>query len=194
VLGKPHGVRGEIGLRLFNAETPTLTELVSITLDRNGKRETHVVDKARPFASGMLIRLAGVTTREQAAALTNSRVRVSRDVLPAPAPGEFFVSDVPGCTVFGEDGARLGVVRQTFWNGAHDVMVVSTDDGAAAGADAGAGAGDDVGDGVGDDPPAVAAGEMMIPLLPDFVRAVDVAARTVRVAWQVEDQSGDPRD
>jgi 16S rRNA processing protein RimM len=190
VLGKPHGIRGEIGLRLFNAETPTLTELDSITLDRNGKRETHVVARARPFASGMLITLAGVTTREQAAALTNSRVRVARDVLPAPAPGEFFVSDVPGCTVFGEDGARLGVVRQTFWNGAHDVMVVATDAGAGAGA--GAAEDDDASD--RDAAPATAAGELMIPLVPDFVRAVDVVARTVRVAWQVEDQSGDPRE
>ena len=166
MLGKPHGVRGEIGLRLFNVETPSLTELDAITLERNGKRATHVVERARPVTGGLLISLAGVTSREQAAALTQSQVRVPRAVLPPPGPGEFYVSDVVGCEVFGEDGARLGLVRETFWNGAHDVMVI---------------------DGVG--------GEQLIPLVPDFVRAVDAGARTIRVSWQAgadaDDQAGD---
>jgi len=172
VLGKPHGVRGEIGLRLFNVESSSLTELDSITLERDGKREARVVERARPFASGLLITLAGITTREQAAALTNSHVRVARDVLPAPAPGEFFVSDVIGCDVVGVDGARLGVVRETFWNGAHDVMIV------AGAGDAGTGGG----------------AEHMIPLVPHFVRAVDAGGRTIQVSWQVEEQGEDEGD
>ena len=164
MLGKPHGVRGEIGLRLFNSETPSLTELDSITIERNGKREVHVVERARPFTSGLLITLAGVTSRQQAAALTNSRVRVARATLAPPAPGEFYVSDVIGCEVFGEEGAvRLGVVRETFWNGAHDVMVI---------------------DGAG-------GAEHLIPLLPDFLSAVDVGARRIQVVWRVIDEGGE---
>jgi 16S rRNA processing protein RimM len=170
VLGKPHGVRGEIGLRLFNVESSSLAELDSITVERDGRRQTHVVEGARPFTGGLLISLAGVNSREQAAALTNGRVRVARSTLPPPAPGEFYVSDVPGCEVFAEDGARLGVVRETFWNGAHDIMVV--DDSAAA--DGGA------------------AAEHLIPLVPEFVRSVDVDARTVQVAWrELQDQDGE---
>lgn len=162
MLGKPHGVQGEIGLRLFNVESPSLTELDSITLERDGKRATHLVESARPFTGGLLLSLAGVTSREQAAALTNSQVRVARAVLPPPGPGEFYVSDVVGCEVFGEDGARLGQVRQTFWNGAHDVMVI---------------------DGAG--------GEQLIPLVPDFVRAVDTGARTIQVSWRAADEADD---
>jgi len=169
VLGKPHGVRGEIGLRLFNLASPSLTELESITIEREGKRQTHVVDSARPFAGGFLITLAGVTSREQAAALTHGQVRVSRSVLAPPAPGEFYVSDVPGCEVFGEDGKRMGVVRETFWNGAHDIMVVVKGGGAAAESVGGANA------------------EQLIPLVPEFVRAVDAHARTIQVAWQDQD-------
>ena len=172
MLGKPHGVHGEIGLRLFNSDSPSLTELDSITIERDGKRESHVVDSARPFAAGLLVTLAGVTTREQAAALTNSRVRVARETLAPPAPGEFFVSDVVGCNVLGEDGAQLGVVREIFWNGAHDVMVIAA--------------------GAADAEPALPAAEHMIPLVPEFVRAVDAAARIIRVAWQVEDQADEP--
>jgi 16S rRNA processing protein RimM len=164
VLGKPHGIRGEIGLRLFNVAGPALTELASITIERDGKRQTHVVASARPFPGGLLIALAGITSREQAAALTHGQVRVARSSLPPPAPGEFYVADIPGCQVFGEDGTRLGLVRETFWNGAHDVMLVVNGD----------------------------APEQLIPLIPEFVRAVDVGARTVQVAWehQETDQGG----
>jgi 16S rRNA processing protein RimM len=170
VLGKPHGVRGEIGLRLFNVETPSLTELDSITIERDGRRQTHVVQRARPFTGGLLITLAGVTTREQAAVLTHGQVRIARSVLPPPAPGEFYVSDVIGCEVIGEDGSRLGLVRETFWNGAHDVMVVE-----GGGATASPGAGP----------------EHLIPLVPEFVRAVDVGARSIRVDWQAGDEVSD---
>src|SRR5206468_703807 len=80
--------------------------------------------------------------------------------LPPPATDEYFVADVIGCQVINHDGARLGVIAETFWNGAHDVMIVRDGDGEAA--------------------------ERLIPMVPDFVREVDPAARTVRVEWQVE--------
>src|SRR5262249_25776825 len=123
----------------------------------------YTVTGTRPFGAGLLLTIAGVDSREAAAALTHSEVRVERAALPAPAGDEYFVADVVGCQVINHDGARLGVVEETFWNGAHDLMVVRE----------GAGAGD--------------AAERLIPLVPDFIRAVDPAARTVRVEWREDD-------
>jgi 16S rRNA processing protein RimM len=162
VLGKPHGVHGEIALRFFNHHPPELDELDAVELVRDGRSARRAVERARAVSGGLLLTFAGVTSREMAATLTHSEVRVERSTLPPPAPGEYYVSDVPGCTVQDEGGARLGVVRETFWNSAHDVMVVI--------------------DGAG--PSAV---EHLIPLVPDYVRAVDVERRTIRVDWQAED-------
>ena len=159
VLGKPHGVRGEIGLRLFNLETVAPLEPGPVVLERNGRSTPHTVTQTRPFGAGLLITLAGVDSREAAAALTHSEVRVERSVLPAPAFDEYFVADLIGCQVINHDGAQLGVVDETFWNGAHDVMVVRDGDKT----------------------------ERMIPLVPDFIRTVDAPARTVRVEWQQDD-------
>jgi 16S rRNA processing protein RimM len=161
VLGKPHGVRGEIGLRLFNMETVAPLEPGPVVLERGGRSARHTVTQVRPFGAGLLVMFAGVESREEAAALTHSEVRVERTALPAPATDEFFVADVVGCQVINHDGARLGVVDETFWNGAHDVMVVRDD--------------------------AAGATERLIPLVPDFIRAVDAASRTVRVEWQQDD-------
>jgi 16S rRNA processing protein RimM len=165
VLGKPHGVRGEIGLRLFNSEgagdEDAPVGLGPIVLARDGRTVTHVITTARPFGAGLLVTFAGINSREAAAALTRYEVLVERAALPAPAPGEYFVSDVIGCEVINLDGTRLGVVHETFWNGAHDVMIVRGGGGAAA------------------EPAA----ERLIPLVPEFVREVDVPGRTIRVEW-----------
>jgi 16S rRNA processing protein RimM len=166
VLGKPHGVRGEIGLRLFNNEGAAGEDapvgLGPIILSaRDGRTVTHVITAARPFGAGLLVTFAGINSREAAAALTNHEVLVERASLPAPAPGEYFVSDVIGCEVIDQDGTRLGVVRETFWNGAHDVMIVRVGGGASA------------------EPEA----ERLIPLVPEFVREVDAPGRTIRVEW-----------
>ncbi len=169
VLGKPHGVRGEIGLRLFNGEAIAPLEPGPVMLERAGRSAAHVVTRARPFGTGLLLTFAGVDSREGASALTHSEVRIERTVLPAPATDEYFVADVVGCQVINHDGARLGVVNETFWNGAHDVMVVRDGD-----TDAGA----DV-------------TERLIPLVPEFIRTVDAAARTVRVEWQTSDEASD---
>jgi len=168
VLGKPHGVRGEIGLRLFNLEGSALEGAAPlrpgpVILARGAERITRVVTATRPFGSGLLLTIAGVDSREAASALTHHEVLVERASLPPPRPGEYFVSDVIGCDVLNQDGTRLGAVRETFWNGAHDVMVVV---GEATGADG-----------------AVDAAEHLIPLVPEFVRAVDGPARTIRVEW-----------
>lgn len=129
VLGKPHGVRGEIGLRLFNLEGSALEGAAPlrpgpVILARGAERITRVVTAIRPFGAGLLLTIEGVDSREAASALTHHEVRVERASLPPPRPGEYFVSDVVGCDVFNQDGTRLGAVRETFWNGAHDVMIV----------------------------------------------------------------------
>jgi len=167
VLGRPHGVRGEIALRLFNQAGPPPEELRDVTLERDGRRQARVVSGTRPCAAGLLITLEGVASREEAAALTGSQVRVARAELPPLGPGEYYVADLPGCQVVGEDGAVIGVVVETFWNGGHDVMVVR---GAPAGE--GAAAAEE------------GEGEELIPLVPDFIRDVDAAARVIRVAWE----------
>ena len=164
-VGKPHGVRGEITLRLFNQAGPPPDPPESLILERAGRRQTHAVTGCRPCAGGLLLTLEGIATREAAALLTGSEARVARGTLPALGPGEYYVADLIGCRVLAAGdgagaggGAVLGVVADTFWNGNHDVMIVR-----------------------GDGDPAE---EQMIPLVPDFVREVDAMARVVRVTWE----------
>src|SRR6185369_5126656 len=93
---------------------------------------------------------------------TQGEVRLPRAALPPLGPGEFYVEDVIGCSVRGDDARVLGVVEELFWNGAHDVMIVR--DGGR---------------------------ERLVPLLPHFIQSVDAGARQVVVSWQDEDEDED---
>ena len=64
-----------------------------------------------------------------------------------------YVEDVVGCAVSDENGRPLGIVKGTFWNGAHDVCTVIDSDGR----------------------------DHLLPLVPEFVLEVDTAGRKMRV-------------
>jgi 16S rRNA processing protein RimM len=160
VMGRPHGVRGEISFRPHDPNSVALAALRRLSLVYpDGRRQSHEVTGIRPVSGGYLVRLAGVTDREAAAALTLAEVRVERAVLPPLGPGEYYVEDVIGCAVEDEAGRALGVVRNTFWNGAHDVCTVED----AAGR------------------------ERLVPLVADFVLQVDGPGRKMRVRWEDDD-------
>jgi 16S rRNA processing protein RimM len=163
VVGRPHGIGGELWLRPHNAHGRSFEGLSTLWLDKDGTRRTFTVTSLRPTPDGALVKLAGVDSRDAASALTLAEVRAPRSALPPLGPGEYYVSDVIGCAVTHVDGRPLGVVASTFWNGAHDVMIVEN---AEAEGDA---------------------REQLIPLVGQFVVTADVAGRKIVVDWNGHD-------
>jgi 16S rRNA processing protein RimM len=155
VIGRPHGVRGEVYFRPYNPQSRAFDEIQQLSIERDGQSQLYEVVSMRPVADAYIVRLAGVDDREAAAALTLGEVRVARTQLPPLEPGEYFVEDVVGCSVEGEDGRPLGVVRETLWNGAQDVATIDGPDGR----------------------------ERLIPLVPEFVLNVDAPARKMQIRW-----------
>jgi 16S rRNA processing protein RimM len=161
-IGRPHGLVGDLTLRPHNlAGVAALEKVTRVLIDRGGVREECVVDWFRRTGPGWLFRLRGIDSREKAESLTNAVVRVERKWLPAVEPGEFFVEDLIGCAVITEAGQSLGRVASLLWNGAQDILVIP------------------------------AAEEILIPVVPAFVRSVDVPGRLVTVDWTVEAEAAD---
>ena len=157
VIGRPHGLRGEVTLRTHNERGANLIGVPALILERGDAREERKVVAARHTNDDWLMRMEGVDSRDAAAALTHAAVWVRRNTLPPLGPGEFFVEDVRGCTIRNEKGQVLGIAESVFWNGAQDVMVVSGDV------------------------------EYLIPLVPAVVRVVDAPRREVTVEWQQDE-------
>ncbi|HUA54707.1 MAG TPA: ribosome maturation factor RimM [Candidatus Sulfotelmatobacter sp.] len=124
-----HGVRGLLRLKSFTQDPADVA--------RYGPVETE--DAARRFAldvvgqaKGVLIvRVAGVTARDQAAALAGTRLYVARACLPAPAADEFYQADLIGLGVEDPAGAPLGTIRAVDDFGAGPVLELTLADGRA---------------------------------------------------------------
>lgn len=120
-----HGVRGEMRLRLHNPDSAALDALPPVRLRAaDGTCEPCCITAARPHKLGLLVRLEGVATIEQAAALVGRAVCIQRDQLPAAGPDEFYHAELIGCAVSTDAGAALGTVREILATGANDVCVV----------------------------------------------------------------------
>lgn len=153
--GRPHGVRGEIALRPYNLEGDGLADVVlplSVSVVRESSRRELSLLSVRASNDVLLVRLEGVETREQAAALTNAELWVPRSALPELEEDEFYVEDLLGCTVVDVDGRTRGTVCATFWNGAQDIMTIEGPD-----------------------------GELLVPAVSEFIREVDLDARRLVV-------------
>ena len=156
LLGRPHGVAGEMVFRPFNSEGVALHEFelpLAVTLVRGGEPVAAVIVKARPFKEGALVRLESVDTREAAAALTNAELLVPRSVLPPLDPDENYIDDLIGCTVTDQNGRARGVVRGAFWNGVQSILEVRDD----------------------------AGGELLVPAVGEWLLRVDLERRAIEI-------------
>lgn len=80
---------------------------------------------ARAHGATVIGKPEGIETREQALALKGQEVAVRREALPAAGEGRYYLADLLGLEVVNEQGSLLGVVTQTYSNGAHDVIEVA---------------------------------------------------------------------
>jgi 16S rRNA processing protein RimM len=100
----------------------------------------------------LILAVADCRDRDAAAALRGSELLVERSCAPALDPDEWWAEELEGCAVH-DAGRPLGVVARLLSLPSCDVLEVSTPDG----------------------------GELLVPLVSDAVRSVDVESREIEV-------------
>ncbi len=122
-----HGVRGLIRLKSFTERPEDITAYGPLT-DAGGQRcfEISLTGHARDV---LLARIAGVTDRDQAAALRGTRLYVTRAALPDPGEGEFYHADLIGLRAETPDGTVLGRVSAVHTFGGGDVLEIAPETG-----------------------------------------------------------------
>ena len=128
VFGAAQGVRGEVRVKSFTAE-PKAIGAYGVLTDKSGARAFRV-EAVRALRDDLLVvRLAGVTTRDAAQALTGVEIFARRDQLPPPAADEFYYHDLVGLAAETTDGAPLGRVAGLRNHGAGDILEIAPADG-----------------------------------------------------------------
>lgn len=128
-VARPHGVRGELRLKLFNEDSDVLLDRDEVLVRLPDGEEHEVsVDRARRADGAILMKLYSVDDRDRAEELRGAFVCVRRRDFPPLGDGEFYVCDVKGARVVHE-GQTIGTVRDLTNYPTVDVLVVTAADG-----------------------------------------------------------------
>lgn len=153
-VARPHGLRGELRVKMHNPDSEVLFASSEVVV-RGGEPSERVmtIGSVRPVADGIvLLAFDGITDRNAAEAMRGCTLHVSREVLPAADEGEFYVHDILGAKVVGEDGRTFGEVVDYVTYPAADVIVVQGEK------------------------------RYEVPVIDDFVRHIDTEAKSITVA------------
>jgi 16S rRNA processing protein RimM len=158
-IASPHGVRGAVKIRPQSADPTSLLDHDEWWLrSRSGGDWMPYRVLARREQAGMLVvELAGVASRDAAAALHGADVGVPRVSLPALRDDEHYQADLIGMAVVNRDGAALGVVAEFVQSGAHPILRIAGHDGQ----------------------------ERLIPWVTQYIDGVDAPGRRIDVDWPV---------
>jgi 16S rRNA processing protein RimM len=128
-VARPHGVRGEVRLRLFNKASDVLLEQEEVLVRmQDGEEHEVTVERARRADDAILMKLYSVDDRDRADDLRGALVCVRRRAFAPLAEGEFYAVDVVGAEARLE-GARLGEVVEVLSYPTVEAILVRPDDG-----------------------------------------------------------------
>ena len=153
-----HGLRGGLRFRPDYPESESIQTVERVFLAEGdatseatlNPREFRIAGVAQLGRGTVRLMLDGITDANLAETLKGKNVFADERELPPPAENEFYFRDVIGCEVFLTDGRRIGAVEEIIATGANEVFVVRD-----------------------------ASKEVLVPVIADVVKEIDVAARRV---------------
>ena len=150
---KAFGIRGEVVVRPETTPGNRFAGLktVMVGMTEHDARQASVVS-VLVQPHGVRMTLEGVSGRTEAENLVGSFVFVKEEDRVGLPKGTYFVHDVVGMQVVDQEGGSVGTVREVLHMPANDVYVI---------------------DGM--------RGEIMLPAVREFVKAIDVDAKRMQV-------------
>lgn len=148
-------LRGEVKVYHYSDRKERFEELDRIIAERKGHSQAYEIENVRYQKNMVILKLKGVDDRNAAEALKDSDVMITEDDLQELPEDTFYVRDLIGCSVYDVNtGREIGRVTDVLQNTAQDIYQVLTADGR----------------------------EVLIPAVGDFVKEVNVGAKSISVA------------
>ncbi len=125
-----HGVRGELKIEPWCDSPSVLAAQKRVfILERDGSYKELAVTKASVFTKFVIMKLAGIDTREAAQAEKNRILYLAREDIPVPK-GSYLIADLIGLPVIHADtGRTLGTLTDIDDGVRHKLYTVKTEKG-----------------------------------------------------------------
>ncbi len=158
-IGAPYGVKGWVKITTYTDEIEGVFSYSPWLLGDGDKQVT--IDSWRTHNKGVVAKIIGVETRDDAESIKNLDISIKAEQLPQLTDDEYYWRDLVGMQVITESGYNLGTVKELFETGSNDVMLIRANPNDAFGQK-----------------------ERMVPFLHDqVIKQVDMQARTIKVDW-----------
>jgi 16S rRNA processing protein RimM len=165
VLGRiiaPFGVRGWLRIHPFGDDPLGWAGVrywwLSKIADAPSEQwKAYVPEVIKNHANGFVGKLAGVDDRDAAELIRGCFIGVPRGELPAVKPGEYYWDDLMDACVVNLQGQVLGNVKTLLETGAHNVLVVASEN-----------------------------SEKLLPFAEHVIKRVDVPGKMIYVDWDVD--------
>lgn len=128
-IARPHGVRGDLRLKIYNSDSDLLLSLPEVILQhKDGEQNIVKLLHAQRANDAILARIEGCEDRDHAEELRGAQILVPRDAFPPPDEGEFYVCDLIGAKVIAPDG-EVGEVEGLLPYPTCDALLIRTPNG-----------------------------------------------------------------
>ncbi|MBN1837195.1 MAG: 16S rRNA processing protein RimM [Spirochaetales bacterium] len=122
-IGGAHGLQGALKVKSLSGETGHFFRLERVYVLGAVDFEEYRVDGVKPYRSGVLLKLEGVDTPEQADKLRGHEVWVERANASVLGEGEYYLADLCRCRVYQAE-REIGVVVSVCEGGNAELLEV----------------------------------------------------------------------
>ena len=163
VIGKPHGIKGEINVMLLTDYPNTILKGSTLFMDQGQSIPVEIDSIRQKKLKGRevsVIKFAGIDDRNQAQKLKGKNLYRSGSEVPALEEGKFWIDDLIGCSVLLNSGITIGKVQ--------DVDVLTSNENLAV---------------LIENPDIKASGMvgniLYIPLIEDYIENIDIPGKKI---------------
>jgi 16S rRNA processing protein RimM len=123
-IGGTFGVHGWVKITSYTDPAENILEYDEWLMGGPGRWRPIEIEDGRVTGKGVLVKLAGIETPEDARLQVGVEIGVPRSHMPAPAAGEYYWSDLEGLEALTKDGEVLGRVDHFRTTPAGSLVVV----------------------------------------------------------------------
>lgn len=159
VLGKiagTFGVRGWVKINSYTEPPDNILEYADLLIGGGEHWNSIELEDGKITGRGVLGKLKGIETPEDARTRVGAELGVRRSALPPPAPGEYYWSDLEGLDAESPSGERLGRVDHFRATPAGTMIVLRGDR------------------------------ELWVPFVKERIVKVDLAQRRIVLEWSLD--------
>lgn len=129
VVASTHGIRGEVKVFPTTDNPRRFDELKEVLLDTGKEQITLEIEHVKYFKNMVILKFKGYDNINDMEKYKSKDLLITRDKAVKLEPDEYFITDLIGLSVTGEDGEPLGTLKDVLVTGANDVYVVEMKNG-----------------------------------------------------------------